>query len=145
MTQKSIVFSAAVRGFHVYKMSWKPEEEEILESLHEENNPYDVFSIKVCKSNNVRSAVGHLPMEISRITKFLLQRGARVQRMVIGKHYRLSSLIQGGFEIPCLVTVTMPGSIMNHLLIARYGKLLGELYLEPKDEEIMRDVLIRHP
>ena len=145
MTQKSIVFSAAVRGFHVYKMSWKPEEEEILESLHEENNPYDVFSIKVCKSNNVRSAVGHLPMEISRITKFILQRGARVQRMVIGKHYRLSSLIQGGFEVPCLVTVTMPGSIMNHLLIARYGKLLGELYLEPKDEEIMRDVLIRHP
>ena len=145
MTQKSIVFSAAVRGFHVYKMSWKPEEEEILESLHEENNPYDVFSIKVCKSNNVRSAVGYLPMEISRITKFILQRGARVQRMVIGKHYRLSSLIQGGFEIPCLVTVTMPGSIMNHLLIARYGKLLGELYLEPKDEEIMRDVLIRHP
>ena len=145
MTQKSIVFSAAVRGFHVYKMSWKPEEEEILESLHEENNPYDVFSIKVCKSNNVRSAVGHLPMEISRITKFILQRGARVQRMVIGKHYRLSSLIQGGFDIPCLVTVTMPGSIMNHLLIARYGKLLGELYLEPKDEEIMRDVLIRHP
>ena len=107
MTQKSIVFSAAVRGFHVYKMSWKPEEEEILESLHEENNPYDVFSIKVCKSNNVRSAVGHLPMEISRITKFILQRGARVQRMVIGKHYRLSSLIQGGFEVPCLVTVTI--------------------------------------
>ena len=126
-------------------MNWKPGKGEILECLHEENNPYDVFSIKVCKSNNVRSAVGHLPMEISRITKFILQRGARVQRMVIGKHYRLSSLIQGGFEVPCLVTVTMPGSIMNHLLIARYGKLLGELYLEPKDEEIMRDVLIRHP
>ena len=31
----------------------------------------------------------------------------------------------------------MPGSIMNHLLIARYEQLLGELYLEPKDEEIM--------
>ena len=26
---------------------------------------------------------------------------------------------------------------MNHLFIARYEKLLGELYLEPKDEEIM--------
>ena len=26
---------------------------------------------------------------------------------------------------------------MNHLLIARYEKLLGELYLDPKDEEIM--------
>ena len=81
--------------------------------------------------------VAHLPMEISRITKFILQRGARVQATVTGKHYRRSSLIQGGLEVSCLVTVTMPGSIMNHLLIARYDKLLGELYLEPKDEEIM--------
>ena len=48
-----------------------------------------------------------------------------------------SPLIQIGLEVSCLVTVTMSGSIMNHLLIARYEKLLGELYLEPKDEEIM--------
>ena len=75
-------------------------------------------------------------MEISRITKFILQRGARVQATVNGKHYRRSPLIQGGLEVPCLVTVTMPGSIMNHLLIAWYEKLLEELYLEPKDEEI---------
>ena len=46
---------SAVRGFQVYKMSWKPEEAEILESLNEENNPYDDFSIKVCKSNNAQS------------------------------------------------------------------------------------------
>ena len=68
MTQKSIVFSVAVRGRHVYKMSWKPQEGKILECLYEENNPYDVSSIKVCKSNNRQSVVGHLPMEISRIT-----------------------------------------------------------------------------
>ena len=80
--------------------------------------------------------VGHLSMEISRITKFVLQRGARVQAMVNGRHYRRSSLIQGGLEVPCLVTVTMPGGIMNHLLIACYEKLLWELYLEPKDVEI---------
>ena len=93
MTQKSIVFSAAIRGFHVNKMSWKPEEREILECLHEESNHYDVFSIKVCKSNNAQSVVGHLPMEISRITKFILQRGARVQATVTGKHYLRSPLI----------------------------------------------------
>ena len=139
--QKSMVFSAAVRGFHVYKMSWKPEEGEILECLYEENNPYDVFSIKVCKSNNAQSVVGHLPMEISRITKFILQRGARVQATVNGKHYRRSPLIQGGLEVPCLAIFAMPRSIMNHLLIAQYEKLLGELYLEPKDEEIMRTFL----
>ena len=74
-------------------------------------------------------------MEISRITKFILQRGARVQATVTGKHYLLSPLIQGGLEVPFLVTVTMPGSIMNHLLITLYEKLLGELYLKPKGEE----------
>ena len=57
MTQKSLVFSAAVRGFQVCKMSWKPEEGEILECLHEENNPYYVFFYKVCKSNNTQNVV----------------------------------------------------------------------------------------
>ena len=78
----------------------------------------------------------HLPMTISRITKFILQKGAGVQATVTGKPYRLSPLIQGGLEVPCPVTVTVPGSIMNHLLIGRY-ETLGELYLEPKYEEIM--------
>ena len=85
--------------------------------------------------------MGHLPMEISRITKFILQRGARLQATVTRKHYRRSFLIQRGLEVPCLVTVKMPGNTMNHLLIARYEKLLGELYLEPKDEEIMETFL----
>ena len=49
---------------------------------------------------------------------------------VCGKHYRRSPLIHGGLEVPCQVTVSMPGSIVNHLL-------LRELYIEPKDEEIM--------
>ena len=93
MTQKSIVFIAAVREFHIYKMSWKHEEGEILECLTEENNPYDVFSIKVCKSNNIQIVVGHIPMEISWITKFISERGARVQAAVTWKHYRRSPLI----------------------------------------------------
>ena len=63
-------------------MSWKLEEGEIPKCLPEENNAYDVFSIKVCKSNNVKSVV-----EIARITKFILPRGARVQATVTGKHY----------------------------------------------------------
>ena len=68
-------------------MSWKLEEGETPKCLPEENHAYDVFSIKVCKSNNVQSVVEHLPMEIARITKFILQRGATVQATVTGKHY----------------------------------------------------------
>ena len=40
---KNIIFSAAVRGFHVYKASWKPSEDELLECSHEKDNPYDSF------------------------------------------------------------------------------------------------------
>ena len=57
---------------------------------------YDIFSINVCRSNNVQSVVGHLPMEISRITTLILQRDARVQATVTGKHYQRSPPFHGG-------------------------------------------------
>ena len=55
---KNIIFSAAVRGFHIYKASWKPKEDDLLECCHEKHNPYGSFSIKV-----FRPIVKHLPME----------------------------------------------------------------------------------
>ena len=137
MTNKNIAFSAAVRGFHVYKSIWKPEEGEVLMCYREESNPYDSFPIQVCKPGEDAQIVGHLPMEMSRITYFIVQRGATVTAKVCGKHYRRSPLIQGELEVPCQVTVSMPGSIVNHLLLSRYETLLRELYIEPKDEEIM--------
>ena len=137
MADKNIVFTAAIRGFHVYKSTWKPEQGEILNCHHEEDNPYDIFSIKVCKSGNDTLIVGHLPMEISRITKFILQRGARVTAKVTGKHYRRSPLVQGGLEVPCQINIRMSGSIVNHTILSRYQNLVEELYLEPTDEEII--------
>ena len=62
---KTIIFSSAVRGFHVYKESWKPKEDELLECSHERDNPYDSFSIKVFKPDSPAEIVGHLPMEIA--------------------------------------------------------------------------------
>ena len=35
------------------------------------------------------------------------------------------------------VTFTMIGSVVNHHLLIRYESLLKELYIEPKDEEIV--------
>ena len=80
--------------------------------------------------------VGHLPMEISRITKFILDRGAVCTIKIRGKHYRRSPLVQGGLEIPCDVTISMIGSVVSHLLLAKYESLLKE-YVKPKDEEIV--------
>ena len=52
-------------------------------------------------------------------------------------HFRRSSLVQDGLEVPCEVTITMIGSFVNHLLLTRYESLFKELYIEPEDEEIV--------
>ena len=143
MSNKNLVFTAAVRGFHVYKINWKPQEGELLKCAHEVDNPYDMFSMKICKPDS-NEIVGHLPMEISRITKFILDRGAVCTIKIRGKHYRTSPLVQGGLEIPCDVTISMIGSVVNHLLLAKDESLLKELYVEPKDEEIVGTFLSVH-
>ena len=78
MKNKNIFFSAVLKGFHVYKSIRKPEESEVLMCYHDKDNPYQTLSIKVCKSGEVTQIVGHLLMEISRITHFILQIGETV-------------------------------------------------------------------
>ena len=133
---KYFQFSAAVRGFHYYRKSWLPEPEQTLNCFHEEGNTFDRFAIKVCEKDK-NEIVGHLPMEISRVTKFLLDRGANVSAKLTSTHYRRSPLVQGGIEIPCVVTVSMPGTVINQLLMERYKQLVETLYTEPKEEEIL--------
>ena len=87
------------------------------------------------------ATVGHLPREISRPTKYLLDRGATVKAVMICSYYCCSPLFQGGLEIPSSVTVSMPGTIRNHLLLDRYSELVTELYCEPKDEIVIRNFL----
>ena len=133
---KVFVFLAAVRGFHVHRETWIPTEQEKLCCLYDENKVFDMFAIKTLHADG-RTTVGHLPREISRPTKFLLDRGAKVEAELSATHYRRSPLFQGGLEIPCLVKITMPGSIIGHLLLEEYEKMVLRVYCEPKDEIIM--------
>ena len=48
-TNKTLVFSAAVCGFHVYRDVWKPLENEQLECLFERHSLFDMFAIKTCR------------------------------------------------------------------------------------------------
>ena len=80
-------------------------------------------------------------MEISRITKFIVDRSAKCTLKIRRMHYGRSPLVQGGLEIPCEVTITMIRSVVNHLLLTRCESLLKELYIEPKDEEIVSTFL----
>ena len=64
--------------------------------------------------------VGHLPKDISRATKYLLDRGATATAMLTSKHYRRSPLVQRGLNTPCKVSVTMPGIVSNLLVLEKY-------------------------
>ena len=49
--------------------------------------------------------VGHLPMENSRVIKYIYDRGVRVYTILTSTHCCISSLVQGGFDIPGCVEV----------------------------------------
>ena len=75
------------------------------------------------------------------MTKFLLDRGAVAQATLSVTHYRRSPLVQGGLEIPCKVSVKMPGTMKNHLQMDRYLELVRSLYTEPKNEVVLGSFL----
>ena len=116
---------------------------EQLHCLQEPGNDYDVFSKKTCKTD--KTTVGHLPREISRPTKFLLDRGAEIVAEIESSHYRRYPLIQGGLAIRCKVSATLPGTIKNHMLLDRYKELVNRLYCEPKNEVIIVNFLTSVP
>ena len=87
----------------------------------------------------------HLPREISRPTKFLLDRGAEIVAEIESSLYWRSHLIQVGLEIRCKVSVTLPGTMKNHMLLSRYKELVNKLYCEPKNEVIIGNFLTSVP
>ena len=101
-----------------------------------------MFPIKVCDDVKI---VGHIPLEISRSTKYLFDRGAFFTVELTSTNYRRSPLIQGSLEIPAKVTVTMPGTVKNHLLMEKYKEIVNERYAEPKDEEVLGSFLALPP
>ena len=99
-TNKTCAFTAAFRGFHVYMRHCQPVENEELVCYQEAENSYDIFAVKVCQQRN-DATIGHLPMESSRIMKYILQRDDQVKAILIATHYRRSPLAQGRLQIPC--------------------------------------------
>ena len=59
--------------------------------------------------------------------------GVSVTLKIIGKYNWRNHLIQGGLEGSC----EMSRSVVNHLLLTRYEKVPNELYIEPKNKEIV--------
>ena len=80
-----------------------------------------MFSIKVCLNDNI---LGHLPREISRPTKFLLDRGAQVTATIRSNIIIRSPLFQGGLEVLC---------IKKQQLMGRFRGMAMDLYHEPEE------------
>ena len=105
-------YSSAVRGYHYYCHYWQPQPEPRFVCSHEKNNPSDFFAIKVTVPESGMTA-GHLPMENSQVTKYILDRGAHVYAVLTSTNYCVSPLVQGGLEIPCGVEIHMPSTVKN--------------------------------
>ena len=94
-------FSCGLRGFHVYSNIWKPK-------LNEKIN------IEICTTQTpVAPIVGHIPKEISRYTRYIVEHGASVDAFVLATHHRPSPLIQGGLEIPIKLVVKLTDNEVN--------------------------------
>ena len=141
--EKIFEFTAAVRGFHYYRRFWVSKPLQMLNCFYDPDNPFDEFAIKVCEEGH-EVPVGHLPKEISRATKFFIDRGTNITVTLTDDHYRRSPLVQGGIEIACKVTASIPGICIKLLLVDRCKKLVEDTYTEPKNEEILGSYLIQH-
>ena len=124
-SERVLSLQAAVRGFHVYKAIWEPKGSEVLACSHEENNPHDSFAIKTCQNSG--KIVGHLPMELSRISKFILDRGAKIEVKLRETHYRRSPVVRGGLEIPCDLVIRMPNTMKSAELLKKFENCYEEL------------------
>ena len=79
--------------------------------------------MKTCESVS-NKIVGHLPTKISHPTKFLLQFGAVIKATLPSTNYRNSPLLQGGLQISCQGSVSMPATLKkaNYWKVQRYGQ-----------------------
>ena len=108
----------------------------MLACSREENNPHDPFAIKTCQLDSGK-IVDHLPMELSRISKFVLDRAAIIEVKLRETHYCRSPLVQGGLEIPCDLVIRMPNTMKSAELLKKYLKLFENCYEEPQEIVIL--------
>ena len=105
-SQKKLLNTQQLQGdIIIFKTILQTKENEVLVCQFENRNSYGMFAMRLC--------------EVSRITKFIIDRGATESVMVTGTHYRRSPLVKGGLEIPCKVSVSMRETCLNLLLLER--------------------------
>ena len=92
--------------------------------------------MKICRDAEFHpQIVGHLPLEISRFTKCLLDRGATITATFSSTYYQRSPPVQGVLEIPCLVNAKLIGTKKNKEILAKYLEMVQTHYTKSSSEE----------
>ena len=136
MDQTSLNFKifCGLRGFHVYSDKWKPRIGERISIVHEKRNIHDINAMagkKTLPGTLAPTTIEHLPKEISRYTRYIIEHGAQVCAFVISTTHRVSPLIQGGLEIPIRVEIKLPYDEVNDSNLKKYKQLVEENYRDP--------------
>ena len=95
--KEKFTFDSVVRGYHVYKVFWKPAIGEKLQADQELDNEVDKFAGKVVKNNEI---VEHFPCEYSRILWYFIVRGGKIWVELTGCRCHCKQLC-GGMDISC--------------------------------------------
>ena len=93
-------FESSIRGYHVYKSICTQEIGEKLCCDREENNANDKFAVKLVRNDgNKEQCVGLVPIEHSKVFKFVLKRGGKIFATVTGNKF-----FNIGLKLPCTYT-----------------------------------------
>ena len=140
---KLFKYASAVRRYHDYRKYLQPKESQSLGYLYEKDNPFfDFFAIKVM-DQDTGTTDGHLPMESSCATKFLLNRGARVVSILTSTNYCVLPLVQGGLEITCRVEIYVSPTDKNKQSIDIYRNYVHLRYHERKISNTVGSFIVR--
>ena len=66
-----------------------------------------------------------------------MDRGAIVSAQLTSEYYKQSPTVQRGMEIPYKSTVKISGTYINLSSMKKYKQLKKQLYIEPKNDEIL--------
>ena len=97
---------------HFYRTSWQPKESQSLDYVHEENNTY--FAIKVMDQDK-GLLLDTCRWRTLELQEYLLDRGARIVSILNSAKYCVSSVVQGGLEIPCWVEMYMSPTVKQRV------------------------------
>ena len=83
---KLFEYALAVPVYDYYRKYWQPKESQSLDFVHEKDNLFDFFTVKVM-DQDAGAIVSHLAVETSRATKFPFGMGATVVLILTSTNY----------------------------------------------------------